>query len=211
MSQPIRDQGSYLGFLIGKKTQAWYRTLRSCCLSSFVEFLSVVAEKKSKMYQSIRGQGGHNGFLIGPKTPNLVQDVEILLPVKFGWIPFSGADIKSKLSQANQRPGRPSLFPDRRKKIKCGRGRWDFVFCQVSLNSFQRLQRRSQNFLGQSEHRAVILNSDRPEKHKCGLFEILLPIMFCWILSSVAKKKLKMSQPIRDRAAILVFRSARET
>ena len=35
------------------------------------------------MSQPIRGQGGHLAFPIGPKTTNLVEDVEILLPVKF--------------------------------------------------------------------------------------------------------------------------------
>ena len=31
----------------------------------------------------VRGQGGHLVFPIGPKNTNLVEDVEILLPVKF--------------------------------------------------------------------------------------------------------------------------------
>ena len=35
-------------------------------------------------------QGGHFCFLIGPKNTNLVEDIEILLPVKFRWISFSG-------------------------------------------------------------------------------------------------------------------------
>ena len=39
------------------------------------------------MSQPIRGQGGHLVFPIGPKNTNLVEnlveDVEILLPVKF--------------------------------------------------------------------------------------------------------------------------------
>ena len=35
-------------------------------------------------------QGGHFCFLIGPKNTNLVEDIEILLPVKFHWIPLSG-------------------------------------------------------------------------------------------------------------------------
>ena len=48
--------------------------------------LSVVSEEKSK----IRGQGGHLVFPIGSKNTNLVEDVEILLPVKFRAIPFSG-------------------------------------------------------------------------------------------------------------------------
>ena len=32
----------------------------------------------------------HLGFLIGPKNTNLVADVEILLPIKFRQIQFSG-------------------------------------------------------------------------------------------------------------------------
>ena len=34
------------------------------------------------MYQVMRDKIGHLGFLMGPKH-NLVEDVEILLPVKF--------------------------------------------------------------------------------------------------------------------------------
>ena len=79
MSPSIRGQGFYLVFLIGSKTQqTWYRTLRSCFLSSFVEFCSVVSEEKSKMYQPIRGQGGHLVFPIGPKNTNSVEDAWIL-------------------------------------------------------------------------------------------------------------------------------------
>ena len=64
--------------------------LRSCFLSSFIEFRSAVSEEKSKMSQPIRGQGGHLVFRIGPKNTNLVEGVGILLSVKFRWIPFSG-------------------------------------------------------------------------------------------------------------------------
>ena len=42
------------------------------------------------MSQPIRGQGGHLVFPIGPKNINLVEDVEMLLPIKFCLIPFSG-------------------------------------------------------------------------------------------------------------------------
>ena len=35
------------------------------------------------MSQPIRGQGGNLVFLIGPKYTNLVEDVEILLSLKF--------------------------------------------------------------------------------------------------------------------------------
>ena len=42
------------------------------------------------MSQPIRGQGGHLVFPIDPKNTNLVEDVEILLPVKFRQILFIG-------------------------------------------------------------------------------------------------------------------------
>ena len=82
-------RAAILFFRSARKTQTWKRILISCFLSSFVEFRSAVSEEKSKMSQPIRGQGGHLVFPIGPKNTNLVEDVKILLPVKFGWIPFS--------------------------------------------------------------------------------------------------------------------------
>ena len=80
-----------------RKTQTWYRTLRSCFFSRLVEFCSAGSEKKLKMSQPIRGQGGHLvfpighlGFLIGPNNTNLVEVlIEIFLPVKFRSIQFS--------------------------------------------------------------------------------------------------------------------------
>ena len=132
-------------------------TLRSCFLSSFVEFLSVVSEKRSKMSQQMRGQGGHLVFPIGPKTTNLVEEVEILLHVKFRWIPFSGFRGEVENVSANQRPGLPSCFSDRPEKHKLGRERRDLASCQVSLNSCQWFQRRSRKCLSQSEARAAIL------------------------------------------------------
>ena len=45
-------------------------------------------------------------LLIGPKNTNLVEDVEILLPVKFGWILFSGFRGEVENVSSNQRPGR---------------------------------------------------------------------------------------------------------
>ena len=117
--------------------------LRSCFMSSFVEFYSSVSEEKLKMSQPIRSQGGHLVFPIGPKNTNLVEDVEILLPVKFRWILFSGFRGEVENVSANQRPGWPSCFSDRPDKHKLGRGCWVLPSCQVWLNSVQWLQRRS--------------------------------------------------------------------
>ena len=72
-------------------------------------------------------QGGHVVFPIGPKNTNLVEDVEILLPVKFRWIPFSGFREEVKNVSANQRPGQPSCFSYRPEKQKLGRGCWDLA------------------------------------------------------------------------------------
>ena len=48
------------------------------------------SKEKSKMYQSIESRGGHLGFPIGQNTIKLWENDEILLPVKFRWIPFGG-------------------------------------------------------------------------------------------------------------------------
>ena len=58
------------------------KTAPNCFLSSFVKLHSVVAEEKTKMYQSTKDQDGHLGFPIAEKL-NLAEDVEFLLPVKF--------------------------------------------------------------------------------------------------------------------------------
>ena len=94
------------------------------------------------MSQPIRGQGGHIVFPIGPKNTNFVEDIVILLPIKFRSIPFSGFRGEVKNVSANQRPGRPSCFSDQPKKHKLCRGSLDLASCQVSLNSVQRFQRR---------------------------------------------------------------------
>ena len=96
----------------------------------------------------------------------MVEDVEILLPVKFRWIPFSGFSGEVENVSANQRPGRQSCFSDRPEKHKLGRGCWDLASCQVSLNSIQRFQRRSQKCLSQSEARVAILFFWSAQKHK---------------------------------------------
>ena len=158
----------------------------NCFLSSFVEFCSAVSEEESKMSQPIRGQGCHLVFTISSKNTNLVEDIEILLPVMFRWILFSGFRGEVENVSANQRPGRPSCFSDRPQKHKLGRGHWDLASCQVSLNSVQQFQRRSRKCLSQSQARAAILffpiglkNTNLVED-----VEILLPVTFRWILFS---------------------------
>ena len=49
------------------------------------------------MSQPIRGQGGHLVFPIGPKNTNLVEEVEILLLVKFVEFRSAVSEEKSKM------------------------------------------------------------------------------------------------------------------
>ena len=157
--------------------------LRSCFWSSFFEYCSAVSEKKSKISQPIGHKGGHLVFLIGPTNTNLVEDVVILLPIKFHWIPFNGFREEVENVSANQRQGRPSCFSDRPEKHKLGRGRWYLASCQVSLNSVQRFQSRSRKCLSQSEAGAAILFFPIGPKNTNLVedVEILLPIKFRWI------------------------------
>ena len=183
----------------------------------------MVSEKKSKTSQPIRGWGGHLVFSISPKNTNLVTDFEILLPVKFLWIPFSSfirevenfsanqrpgrpswfsdrpdkhklvEDVEILLpvkfrwipfndfrgevenTSANQRPGRPSCFSDRAKKHKLGRGSWDLVSCQVSMNFVRPFQRRSRKW------RPSCFQIGPKNTNLLEDVEILLPFRFRWI------------------------------
>ena len=75
------------------------------------------------MSRPIRGRGSHLGFPIGPKNTNLVEHIEVLLPVKFRRIFFTGLREEVKSVSANQSSGWPSCFSDRPEKHKLGRGR----------------------------------------------------------------------------------------
>ena len=165
------------------------------------------------MSQPIRGKGGHLVFSISPKNTNLVEDAEILHPVKFPWIPFSGFRGEVENVSANQRPGRPSCFSDRPEKHKLGRGHWDLASCQILLNSVQRLQRRKRNVSANQRPERPSCFSDRPKKHKLG--------RGCWDLASCQvslnsvqrfqRRSQKCLSQSEARAAILFFLSARKT
>ena len=89
-------------------------------------------------------------FWISPKNTNLVEDIENLLFVKFRWIPFSRFRGEVKNVSANQRTGRLSCFSDQPEKRKPGRWCWDLASCQLLLNSIQRFQRKSWKCLSKS-------------------------------------------------------------
>ena len=143
--------------------------LRSCFLSSFVEFYSAVSEEKLKMSQQIIGRGGHFVFPIHLKNTNLVEGVEILLPIKFRWIPFSGFRGEVENVSANQRPGRPfCFFPIGLKNTNVVEGIESLLpvkFCWIPFSSFFR---DVENVSANQRPGRPFCFSDRPEKHKLG-------------------------------------------
>ena len=226
------------------------------------------------MSKPIRGQNGHLIFQFGLKNTNLVEDVEILIPVKFRWISFSGFRGEVENVSANQRPGPPSVFqiPPKNTNLvgdievlwsylefrsavsgevviyqpirgfgghfvfpigkrnaefvsgrpscfsdqpppKLSRGCWDVAFCkvflipfsgfrgefenisfcQVSLSSLQRFQRRSRKCVSQSEALAAILFPIGPKNTNfVENIDILLPVKFVEVCPAVSEEKSKM-------------------
>ena len=187
--------------------------MRSCFLSSFIEFCLAVSEEKSKMCQPIRSSAAILFFRSAQKKnpTNLVQDVDILLPVNFRRNQFSGFREEVENVSANQRSGSHHVFFFFRlvQKTQFGKGRWDLASWQVSLNSVQSIQRRSRKCPTQPiRGRAVILFSIGPKNNNLVVnVEILLPVKF-QLRSAVSEENSKMSGLIRGRGSPLVFRSA---
>ena len=73
------------------------------------------------MSPQIIGQGGHFVFPIHLKNSNLVEGVEILLPIKFRRIPFTVSEENSKMSQPIRGQGSHLVFPDLPEKHKRGK------------------------------------------------------------------------------------------
>ena len=143
-----------------------------------------------------RGQDGHLVFPISLKNKNLVEDVEILLPVKFHEIPFSRFRAEVKNVLANQRPRRPSCFLDRPEKHKLGRGPWDLPSWQVSSNSSQRIR-------GQGGH--LIYPIGPKNTNLVEDIEIFFPVKFCWIPFSGFKEEVKNVSANQRRGGHLGF------
>ena len=181
----------------------------SCSLSSIIEFRSVVAEEKWNVsaHQSPRRQ---SCFSDRPQNTNMGEDVEILFPVKFRWILFSGFRREVENASVNHRPGRPSSVSDQLEKHKLSRGRWDHASFQFSLNSVGWFQRRSQKCNDKSEARAAILFFGSAPKYKRGRARWYLAS--CQVsLNSIQRRSGKCISQSEARVVILFFRSARKT
>ena len=110
-------------------------------------------------------------FLDPPKNTNLVVDVEILLPLKFRWIPFNGfrGEVEKCLSLSEARAA--ILFFGSARKTQTWKS-WDLASCKVSLNSVQRSESiRDQgqccrNSSDLSDNRTFLMNV-RQKMFKC--------------------------------------------
>ena len=167
------------------------------------------------MSQPIRSWGGHLIFLISPKNTNLVEDFEILLPVKFLWIPFSGFIREVENFSANQRPGRPSCFSDLLEKHKLGRASRALRSCFLSsfVEFCSAVCEEVENVSANQRPGRPSCFSDRPEKHKLGREH--WDLASCQVLlNSVQpfqRRSRKCLSQWEARAAIFFFWPARKT
>ena len=139
------------------------RDLASCQIS-----LNPVQQFQRRSQKCLSQSWAMAAIFFLTKNTDLEKDVEIVLPVKFCRILFSGFREEVENVSANQRLGRPCCFTDQPKKHKLGRRHWDLASCQVSLNSVQWFQRRSRECLSQSGPGVAILFFWSTWKHKLG-------------------------------------------
>ena len=119
------------------------------------------------MSQSIRGQGGHLGFPMDPKNTDLVEDVEILLPVKFGWIPFSSfREVKSV--SATRGPGGCLGFPIGPKNTNLIEDVVILLTVKFRWITFSDYRKECENVSVNQRPRRPSWISDRPQKHRLG-------------------------------------------
>ena len=138
------------------------------------------------------------------KSTNSVEGLEILLPVKFRWIPVSGFRGKVENTLANQRSWQPSWFSDRPERHKLGRGRWDLFPAKFRWIPFSGFRGEVENVSDNQRPGRPSWFSDRPEQFVRG----------CWYLafyqiSLNSAQRMKMSrtksQPIRGQGGHLDF------
>ena len=159
------------------------------------------------------GQGGHFCLLIGPKNTNLVEDVEILLPDKFRWIPFSGFRGEVENVSANQRPGRSSCFPIGPKNTNLVEDVETLLHVKFRWIPFSGFREEVENVSANQRQGQPSCFSDRPEKHKLGRGR--WDLASCQVsLNSVQRfqrRSRKCLSQSEARAAILFFRLTRKT
>ena len=186
--------------------------LRSCFLSNFFQSRSAVSEEKSRMSQPIMCHSGHLFLLIGRKNTDLVKDVEILLPVKFRQILFSGFREEVENVSANQRPGGHLVFPigPKYKKVEGVEILLPVKFRWIPFSGFYR---EVENVSANQRPWRPSCFSDRPEKYKLGrgLWDLASYQVSLNSVQRFQRRSWKCLSQSEAMAAILFLWSARKT
>ena len=141
-----------------------------------------------------------------PKNRNLEEDIEYCLPVKFRKIPLSGSWGIIQNASANQMPGWLSFFlisPKNTNFVEDVKFLHPVKIRKIPSSGFREVFEKC---LSKSEAGRSSCFSNLPKNTILVLdVKFMLPVKFRHIPFSGFRKKTKMSQPIRDRAAILFF------
>ena len=131
-------------------------------------------------------QGGNFYSLLRPKNTNLVEGDEILLPIKFRRIPFSGFRGEVENVSANQRPGRPfCFFPIGLKNTNMVEGIEILLPVKIRWIPLSGFFREVENVLAnQRPGGHFVFLIDPKNTNLVEGVEILLPIKCCWITFS---------------------------
>ena len=130
-------------------------------------------------------QGGNFCLLIGLKNTNLVEDVEILLPVKFYWIPFRGFREEDENVSDNQTPGWPFCLSDLPKNtnlVETLRSCFLSSFVKFHSAVLEEKSKMSKPIRGRGGH--LVFPIGPKNTNLVENTEILLPVKFHWILFS---------------------------
>ena len=165
------------------------------------------------MSQPIRGQGRHFLFPIGPTNTNLVEDVEILLPVKFRLILLSAFRGEVENVSANQRPGRLSCFSHRPKNTNLVEDVEMLLPVKFRWIPFSGLRWDVENVSANQRPWRPSCLSDRPKKHKLGRgrWDLASYQVSLNSVQQFQRRSRKWLSQSKARAAILFFRSAWKT
>ena len=178
------------------------------------------------MSPPIRGQGGHLGFPISLKNTNLVEDVEILLPVKFHWVELNWLfnvtinDISVIYVTAHRCAGGLKKKLDLRSGSQRHRHFVGFFNVPVLAPTRDQPFYPFSSFRGEVKNASANLRpgrpycfSDRLKKHKLGRAH--WDLASCQVSSNSLQRFKRRSQKCLSQselgAAILFFRSARKT
>ena len=116
------------------------------------------------------GQGGHYCLMIGPKNTNLVEDIEILHPIKFRWITFTVSEEKLKMSQPIRGQGGHLVFQISQKNTNLVADVKILLPAKFLWIPFSGFRGEVENVSANQRPGRPSCFSNRPKKHKLFFF-----------------------------------------